>query len=142
MVWCGLTGRRYLTTWLTKSLSNLERLFRERAFAVAFKSIQAFSRSKQLTIARNRVTCSKDLASMLTKYYFERLRRYFCRWRGSNKDKNFRAQNCRKIMHKIAGFNVRNAFTHWHRITDQIVFAEEMNQTGPITEHVFEAKRL
>ena len=79
---------------------------------------------------------------MLTKYYLERLRRYFCRWRASNKDKNFRAQHCRKIFHRIADFNVRDAFTRWHRITDQIVFAEEMNQTGPITEHVFEANRL
>lgn len=142
MVWCGLTGRRYITTHLVTSLSNLERLFRERAFAVAFKSIQTFARSKKLTIARNRNKASRDVESMLTKTYYERLRRYFCRWRGSNKDKNFRSQHVRKIMHKIADFNLRNAFTRWHRITDQIVFAEEMNQTGPITEHVFEANRL
>ena len=118
MVWCGLTGRRYITTWLTKSLSNLERLFRERSFANAFKRIQTVSRSKKVTIARNRVKARRDVESMLTKTYIERLRRYFCRWRGSNKDKNFRSQHVRKIMHKIANFNLRNAFTRWHRITD------------------------
>lgn len=79
---------------------------------------------------------------MLTKYYFERLARYFGKWRGINKDKDFKAQHCRKIINKIANFNLRCAFIRWHKITDQIVFAEEMNQTGPITEQVFEATRL
>jgi len=67
MVWCGLTGRRYITTHLVTSMSNLERLFRERAFAVAFKSIRAFARSKKLTIAKNRDKSSRDIESMLTK---------------------------------------------------------------------------
>ena len=67
MVWCGLTGRRYITTYLVTSLSNLERLFRERAFAVAFKSIKAFSRSKKLTISKNRDKATRDVESMLTK---------------------------------------------------------------------------
>ena len=142
MVWKGLRSRRAITTHLVKSISNLERLFRERNHADGFKNIKSFSVSKKTTIARNRIKSAKDCESMLTKYYFERLARYFGKWRGINKDKDFKAQHCRKIINKIANFNLRCAFIRWHKITDQIVFAEEMNQTGPITEQVFEATRL
>mmetsp|Transcript_29216 Transcript_29216/g.44038 ORF Transcript_29216/g.44038 Transcript_29216/m.44038 type:complete len:104 (-) Transcript_29216:753-1064(-) len=37
--------------------------------------------------------------------------------------------------------NLRDGFRQWMVYTDKVVFAEELNQTGPITEQVFEANR-
>jgi hypothetical protein len=42
---------------------------------------------------------------------------------------------------KIQIANIRDGFHRWRKFMEKVVFAEEMNQTGPITEHVFEAQR-
>ena len=55
-----------------------------------------------------------------------------------------KTNNCthvRKIINKLYDANLRDGFFRWKKYTEKVCLAEDMNQTGPITEQVFEANR-
>ena len=47
----------------------------------------------------------------------------------------------KKVLLKVDNANLRWAFEAWRRQNSKEMLAEELNQTGPITEQVFEANR-
>jgi hypothetical protein len=46
------------------------------------------------------------------------------------------------IYGKINAQRKHRGFRKWRQWMETIVLEQELNETGPITEHVFEAKRL
>lgn len=71
-----------------------------------------------------------------------RLLGYFMRYKLAVVEKRNRAQHVKSIMLKIENANLRDGFNAWARYMKNEVFCQEMNETGPQTEYVFEAKRL
>ena len=82
-----------------------------------------------------------DITSILTQTHTERLKRWFCRYRAIVKDKHTKNLEAKRILLKIQNANTRWAFTMWAKQTDKIIATQELNETGPITEQVFEANR-
>lgn len=71
-----------------------------------------------------------------------RLLGYFMRYKLAIVEKRNRAHHVKSIMLKIENANLRDGFNAWARYMKNEVFCQEMNETGPQTEYVFEAKRL
>jgi hypothetical protein len=69
------------------------------------------------------------------------MRKYFSRYKKIVKIKHNNATHVKKIINKLYDANLRDGFFRWKKYTDKEVLVEEMNQTGPITEQVFEANR-
>ena len=51
------------------------------------------------------------------------------------------AKHVSSVVAKLGNADLRDGFKRWVKFMQHTCFAEDMNQTGPITEHVFEAKR-
>ena len=105
----------------------------------AFKSIKSIYISKNLAEYKNRKRCLLDVMSILNQFHLKRNIKYFNRFKAIVKTKVNRAKHVKSIILKIQVANVRDGFNRWRKFMEKVVFAEEMNQTGPITEHVFEA---
>ena len=70
-----------------------------------------------------------------------RLRVYFGRYAKIAKEKKYNGHQVKKIMQNVACHNLRWAFEQWRKQNALEMLAEEQNQTGPITEEVFEGNR-
>ena len=141
LVWAGLRSRRRITTDLSTTISNLEKLLRDKSYMDAFKTVKSYSTSKKLASANLKRKARDDIASMLTQTYIARLRRYFGKYRDAVKQKRNNGRVAKKVMLKVANANLRWAFEAWRKQNVKEMLAEELNQVGPITEQVFEANR-
>jgi bacterioferritin (cytochrome b1) len=137
----GLRGRRAITTHLTTALCNLGNLLTDKAYMDAFKTVRAYSTSKKLATKILKNKARQDIESILTQTHIRRLRSYFGGYRKICKDKKHKGQRAKKIMLNIDNQNLRWAFEHWRKQNVREMLAEDLNQTGPITEEVFEANR-
>lgn len=127
---------------MTQTLSNLERLMRTKAYQDSFNIIRSYSRSKALASSIFKRRAVHDMASRLSCIHDTSLKGYFTRYKLIVLGKRMRAQHVKKIMLKIDNVNLRDGFNRWARYMQNEVFCQDMNEVGPQTEHVFEAKRL
>ena len=79
--------------------------------------------------------------SALYNFHEMRVKKYFKRYKMIVQRKVEKAKHCRSIINKMRDVDLREGFKRWARFTQHTVFCEDMNQTGPITEYVFEANR-
>ena len=133
--------RREIHLDLGRTLGNLERLFRTKQYMASFKTIKSFSVSKKLKNEESRQQGIHDFRSLLLQYHEKTLRNYFGRYRAIVKSKSSRSNNVKKIMLKIDNVNLREGFEAWRKYTMDQNLIQEVNETGPVTEEVFEANR-
>ena len=69
------------------------------------------------------------------------MRKSFGRYRDIVKQRRNKNRVAKKVLLKVDNANLRWAFEAWRRQNSKEMLAEELNQTGPITEQVFEANR-
>jgi len=140
-VWDGILKRREITKKLATSLCNFENMLLVKSKIEAMLTLVSYSRSKKYAsrILKNKAVL--DVLSILTQRHTEILKRYFGRYRAKAKEKHIRRSKCKVALLKIENANTRWTFRKWATVTDQIVAAQELNETGPVTEQVFEANR-
>ena len=126
---------------VVNTISNLEKMMRDKAYIESFRILRSFATSKALVSGKSKNKATVDVGSILTQLHEKRLRKYFGRFRKKAKEKSVRQTHVMKILKKIDNVNLRDGFRKWSVFTDKVLFAEELNQTGPITEQVFEANR-
>ena len=141
LVWNGIRARRSITARLSTGISNLEKLFRDKAYMETFKTVKSYSTSRKLVSANRKSQAKVDIASLLAQIHLRRLRRHFCRYQKIAKDKKHRGHQAKKILLNLCSHNLRWVFEHWRKQNVKVMLVEELNQTGPITEEVFEANR-
>lgn len=98
MVWKGILGRRSITTRLSTTISNLEKLFRDKMYMETFKTVKTYAVSQKLVHRNQKSKAKDDIASMLTQAYLKRLRVYFGRYREIAKAKKHRGHQAKKII--------------------------------------------
>jgi len=106
-----------------------------------FTTLKSYTSSKGFASNKLKRKSVNDITSMLCQTHESRLKRYFGRFRAIVKDKHIKSSTAKKIILKIENGNLRWAFESWRKNTEKVVFAQELNETGPITEQVFEARR-
>jgi hypothetical protein len=142
MAWEGLSFRRGAAKDMTKSLSRFEIFMLTKLKSDAFKVINSYSTSKKLASKINKNRAILDMASKLSYVHDTKLRGYFIKYKLVVLEKRMRATHVKKIMLKIENHSLRDGFNAWARVMKNEVFCQEMNEVGPQTEYVFEAKRL
>lgn len=133
--------RRAIHVDLAVTISNLEKLFRDKTTMDTFNTIKSFSRSKKLATTSFKRKALEDSISILTQKHIIWLRKYFCRYKAIIKVKHNNGIHTLRILKKIDNANLRCAFEIWRKQNVKILLAEDLNQTGPVTEQVFEANR-
>ena len=115
---------------------------RVKAYQDSFNIIRSYSRSKTLASSIFRRRAAHDIASRLSYIHDTRLKGYFTRYKLIVLGKRMRASHVRSILLKLDNANLREGFKRWTWYMQDEVFCQEMNEVGPQTEYVFEAKRL
>ena len=87
-MWEALLCRRSIKVDLATSISNVERLFRQKNYLDAFKTIKSFSTSKKFATEKFKKKSNDDIVSILSHIHEQRLRKYFGLYRSIVKVKS------------------------------------------------------
>lgn len=123
-------------------MGNLEYFMRTKLLDDAFKDIKSFSNSKKMACEMFQRRAAYDMCGFLTQRHYKINRMYFNRYWKKVFDKKQRVQRLKAIFGKINSQLRHDGFRRWVQWANKLIDAEELNETGPITEHVFEANRL
>ena len=124
------------------SLHNFEKMMRQKLMADAFKDITSFylSKKKATTIFKKRATL--DALSLLSQRHLQVHRKAFNKFRFKVADEKQRKKRLKAIYGNYNAQKRHDGYRKWKDYMECEVHVQEVNETGPITEHVFEANRL
>ena len=136
-----LLWRKALTHDISGTIAHLENLLRSKNYVDSFQTIRCFATSKALACHNFKKKSALDAGYLLCNIHNNRLLRAFLKYKACVKRQKFNDIMKKKIMLRIDNFNLRDAFRVWGIWSHNLKFCKELNETGPITEFVFEAKR-
>ena len=113
MVWDTLHVRRAFHTDLATTVSNLEKLFRDKNYIETFHTLQAYSASKKVASRRFKKQSTIDIKNLLSNIHLNRLKRYFSKYRAIIKTKTIERKTVKKILLKIDNSNFKDAIRKW-----------------------------
>lgn len=141
-VWEVLIFKKSVNNTMALTMGNLENFMRTKLLDDAFKDIKSFSNSKKLACSMFKRRAVFDMCGFLTQRHYKINRMYFNRYWKKVFDKKQRIKRLKGIFGKINSQLRHDGFRRWVNWANKLIDAEELNETGPITEHVFEANRL
>ena len=100
-IWDALVIRREIHCDLAKSISNLEKLFRDKNYAESFQTLKLFTVTKKYACKKFKVRAAGSVLSILNQINNRRMRNYFGRYRSKIKDKVIRNTYCKKIIQQV-----------------------------------------
>lgn len=100
-IWEALKIRREIHCDLATSISNLEKLFRDKNYAESFQTLQLFTVTKKYACAKFKVRAAGGVLSILNQINNRRTRKYFGKYRAVIKDKCVRNNYCKKIIQQV-----------------------------------------
>ena len=123
-------------------MSNLERFMRTKLMGDAYKDIKSYAWSKRLATGVFQRRAAYDIMAILSQRHEKMTRRYFARYRFKVSDRQQRISRLNIIFGKFNSQLKHTGFRRWVHCKDKQILAQELNETGPVTEEVFEANRL
>lgn len=141
MVWARLEEIVAIKKRLTNTFFNLAKLMRDKALIEGFKTLQDFDASYLAVKHASRLRATHDAESILRQLHVKRVRRAFKTYHFAVCQKRQSQMAVTQTMKKVDNHNLRDAFRRWAMINRKDSLVVELNETGPITEHVFEARR-
>ena len=77
----------------------------------------------------------------MNQWHLKNTKKWFERYKKIVSVKVMDGKHVKAIFKKIDNMNLRDSFKRWARFMNHEKFCQDMNEVGPITEFVFEAKR-
>lgn len=136
-----LLWRKALSHDISGTIAHLEHLLRSKNYVDSFQTIKCYAHSKAWACYNFKKKSALDARYLLDNIHNNRMKRAFEKYKAIVKRCKFNDIMKKKIFLKIDNVNLRDAFRKWGIWSHNLRFCQEMNETGPITEHVFEAKR-
>lgn len=127
---------------MAKAVGHLEYFMRTKMQDDAFKDIKSYSRSKKLATSVLKRRAALDTISILTQRHEWMTRAYFGRYKKHVFEIKQRQRRLKAIFGKFYSQMMHTGFRRWWHYTQKHMDAQEMNETGPVTEQVFEGNRL
>lgn len=140
-VWDRFLWRKALSHDIAKTIAHLEHLFRSKNYVDSFQTIRSFSDSKKLACNNFKKKSANDAAYLLSNIHNNRVKRYFSKYKAIVRRCKFNDIMKKKILIKIDNVNLRDGFRVWANWNEKLRMIKELNETGPVTEFVFEGKR-
>ena len=142
MIFEALQWKRAVNKDMAKVMGNLEYFLRTKMLDDSFKDIKSFYLSKKLATNVFKRRATYDMYSFLNQRHEKISRMYFHRFWIRIFDKKHRKARLKIIFGKINSQRRHKGFRRWVEKIDYLILNQEVNEVGPITEHVFEANRL
>jgi len=130
------------TKSLASSISNLEKVFRDKILMDALISIKTYGRTKEEAIKNRRLQGVYEIQNKFLHFRSNLLKIYFNRFYANTKSKNDKSRKMLAIVGKLKTSNLRKYFKHWSKIMAKVKLVQELNETGPVTAEIHEARRV
>ncbi len=127
---------------MARVLGNLEYFMRTKIQDDALKDIYSFALSKKVATCTFKRRATFDIYSFLNQRHEKVMRRNFHKYKFKVSDEKFWKMRLKIIFGKINAQRRHRGFRRWVQCVEKEMLVEELNEVGPITEHVFEARRL
>ena len=136
-----LLEKKKINNGMGKAVGNFERFMRTKICQDAFNDIKSFFKSKKLACGVRTKRSTLDSLSFLMLRHEKILRMYFNRYRFAVSNEFQRKRRLIAIFANIQASRRHRGFRRWKEYTLTDVLSQELNETGPVTEEVFEARR-
>jgi len=127
---------------MAKVMGNLEYFMRTKILDDSHKNIYSFALSKKVATTTFKRRATYDVLSILSQRHEKVMRVNFHKYKFKVFDEKFRKKRLKIIFGKINAQRRHKGFRRWRECVEKMVLTDELNEVGPITEHVFEARRL
>ena len=90
----------------------------------AFQTIKCYSESKKWAVSNFQRKAATDVTYLLCNINFNRLKRYFLKYRAIVKKMKFQDIEKMNILKKIDNVNLRDGFRRWKNYNEKVRMAE------------------
>ena len=137
-----LKKRRHKTKTLAVSISNLEKLFRDKGMMEAFQNIRTFGRTKTEIQGSRKSQAVHEITNKFLNFRRNLLKIYFNRFFGNTKKSAEKNSRLKMIVGKLLNGNLRKYFNTWSERVKDEQLKQDMNETGPVNTEIHNANRM
>ena len=134
--------QQYLDTKrFLNSMSNLERLMRERNNSDAFKNIRAVAVSKGLVMRNRRQLATKDIMQLMQQAYLKNINAEFQRYKKQVASQKEYQEKLKSTFGKASTYRLRDAFEQWKKRHSLMELRDDLHYCGPVRAEYWEANK-